>query len=242
MRRSRRLWWWSTRVLTRSLSMVGREFPVQCRAMTGTRSASLGGGTWSCCITPEGWPKVSASSASGPPSESSVWGSSGDPCSFRCGSIGSSCSGPGEAAHDRRSRVSRLRRRHLGDDGVSTGPDRRRLFLRGAQPPRGRSPPPGGAGVADRNRAGPRPQRGAGDQGHRSGPPQAGLLVRPSRDHRHQRRLDGPHRPAGDRKSTRLNSSHLVISYAVFCLKKKKKKIHEVIFLSYKCLTYECAL
>src|SRR5256885_9038521 len=30
----------------------------------------------------------------------------------------------------------------------------------------------------------------------------------------------GPAR--GDRKSTRLNSSHLVISYAVFCLKKKK--------------------
>src|SRR2546426_6146307 len=28
-----------------------------------------------------------------------------------------------------------------------------------------------------------------------------------------------------DRKSTRLNSSHLVISYAVFCLKKKKKII-----------------
>src|SRR5256885_12705849 len=28
-------------------------------------------------------------------------------------------------------------------------------------------------------------------------------------------------RPDGDRKSTRLNSSHLVISYAVFCLKKK---------------------
>src|SRR2546426_8646412 len=27
---------------------------------------------------------------------------------------------------------------------------------------------------------------------------------------------------SGDRKSTRLNSSHLVISYAVFCLKKKK--------------------
>src|SRR5256885_13280974 len=27
---------------------------------------------------------------------------------------------------------------------------------------------------------------------------------------------------AGDRKSTRLNSSHLVISYAVFCLEKKK--------------------
>src|SRR5205814_9284761 len=29
---------------------------------------------------------------------------------------------------------------------------------------------------------------------------------------------------AGDRKSTRLNSSHLGISYAVFCLKKKNKK------------------
>src|SRR5256885_3853630 len=31
-------------------------------------------------------------------------------------------------------------------------------------------------------------------------------------------------RPQLDRKSTRLNSSHLVISYAVFCLKKKKQR------------------
>src|SRR5690349_23978415 len=31
-------------------------------------------------------------------------------------------------------------------------------------------------------------------------------------------------RSCGDRKSTRLNSSHVEISYAVFCLKKKKKK------------------
>src|SRR5690242_21542899 len=31
-------------------------------------------------------------------------------------------------------------------------------------------------------------------------------------------------RPFLDRKSTRLNSSHMSISYAVFCLKKKKKK------------------
>src|SRR2546427_6972507 len=31
----------------------------------------------------------------------------------------------------------------------------------------------------------------------------------------------------GDRKSTRLNSSHSQISYAVFCLKKKKKKREE---------------
>src|SRR6266568_7089040 len=36
---------------------------------------------------------------------------------------------------------------------------------------------------------------------------------------------------AGDRKSTRLNSSHSSISYAVFCLKKKKKK---KIYLSHK--------
>src|SRR5258708_23200793 len=38
----------------------------------------------------------------------------------------------------------------------------------------------------------------------------------------------GPHRVERsaqvDRKSTRLNSSHQIISYAVFCLKKKKKK------------------
>src|SRR5256885_11152931 len=43
--------------------------------------------------------------------------------------------------------------------------------------------------------------------------PSAGRLV----GHGHPARG----RVAGDRKSTRLNSSHLVISYAVFCLKKK---------------------
>src|SRR5437899_6805165 len=32
-----------------------------------------------------------------------------------------------------------------------------------------------------------------------------------------------------DRKSTRLNSSHLGISYAVFCLKKKNKKTNDII-------------
>src|SRR5262245_64847550 len=37
-----------------------------------------------------------------------------------------------------------------------------------------------------------------------------------------ERHFDGM--TLGDRKSTRLNSSHLGISYAVFCLKKKKKK------------------
>src|SRR5256885_10987920 len=34
-----------------------------------------------------------------------------------------------------------------------------------------------------------------------------------------------------DRKSTRLNSSHLVISYAVFCLKKKTRKQHSQFYL-----------
>src|SRR2546426_12471928 len=48
--------------------------------------------------------------------------------------------------------------------------------------------------------------------------------VQPAEPGRHQ--PVAPRRGAeqrGDRKSTRLNSSHLVISYAVFCLKKKKK-------------------
>src|SRR2546426_3870859 len=44
---------------------------------------------------------------------------------------------------------------------------------------------------------------------------------------RNRRNASFPRQPrrTRDRKSTRLNSSHLVISYAVFCLKKKKKHI-----------------
>src|SRR2546427_5195300 len=38
--------------------------------------------------------------------------------------------------------------------------------------------------------------------------------------------------PAQDRKSTRLNSSHSQISYAVFCLKKKKMQKQESLYLS----------
>src|SRR3712207_8817166 len=50
----------------------------------------------------------------------------------------------------------------------------------------------------------------------------------PARDGAAQERAAGPERQdrggqAQDRKSTRLNSSHANISYAVFCLKKKKK-------------------
>src|SRR2546426_8480264 len=45
-------------------------------------------------------------------------------------------------------------------------------------------------------------------------------------------RRDALRRADQDRKSTRLNSSHLVISYAVFCLKKKKVAKHRVIDFS----------
>src|SRR6266704_6162289 len=48
--------------------------------------------------------------------------------------------------------------------------------------------------------------------------------VRPCRKSAHAGR---PHRR--DRKSTRLNSSHVSISYAVFCLKKKKKKKSNIV-------------
>src|SRR5256885_11663729 len=59
---------------------------------------------------------------------------------------------------------------------------------------------------------------GALDRGReRSGSLEAALLAREEGDGR----LGRDRRQRGDRKSTRLNSSHLVISYAVFCLKKK---------------------
>src|SRR5207249_7187242 len=47
---------------------------------------------------------------------------------------------------------------------------------------------------------------------------------------------DGVAPPHPDRKSTRLNSSHVSISYAVFCLKKKKKTYRENIH-TYKTTT-----
>src|SRR2546426_8512240 len=54
-------------------------------------------------------------------------------------------------------------------------------------------------------------------------------------DHRGVQRAE-----RGDRKSTRLNSSHLVISYAVFCLKKKKIELtyqSDMMFLLSRVLT-----
>src|SRR5256885_13298715 len=49
-------------------------------------------------------------------------------------------------------------------------------------------------------------------------------------------------KPARDRKSTRLNSSHLVISYAVFCLKKKKEHIDFSSLEIYMILTSELSI
>src|SRR5690625_2772175 len=75
----------------------------------------------------------------------------------------------------------------------------------------------------------------AGDTGarpydHRTrGACQTGWLWPRRRTRWNRRSGDGttwrnPHRPLGrDRKSTRLNSSHVASSYAVFCLKKKKR-------------------
>src|SRR2546426_5986122 len=56
-----------------------------------------------------------------------------------------------------------------------------------------------------------------------------GLVERGRRRERHSREGIA----VTDRKSTRLNSSHLVISYAVFCLKKKKNK-HHTVFVAYR--------
>src|SRR3712207_8864005 len=73
--------------------------------------------------------------------------------------------------------------------------------------------------VRPRRRAGGTPRRPAQERGEvLDGPPPASDLE---------------HRP--DRKSTRLNSSHANISYAVFCLK-KKKNVHA---RAHHCITYD---
>src|SRR2546427_9552438 len=89
------------------------------------------------------------------------------------------------------------------------------FFLMIRRPPRStlfpyttlfRSPPPRGGGNSD----------GRDGSGGRAGGPSADRAQgAPATAHRPGRR---------DRKSTRLNSSHSQISYAVFCLKKKKTK------------------
>src|SRR2546426_9212485 len=69
--------------------------------------------------------------------------------------------------------------------------------------PRPRAPDLGGGSR-------PRPDEDGGDRARRR---RRGARAPPTARNRRDQ----------DRKSTRLNSSHLVISYAVFCLKKKKK-------------------
>src|SRR5437667_5905789 len=126
----------------------------------------------------------------------------------------------------------RVRSRVRGGRVVARGRDDRRV-LRGtclrerSQPGRHdrREHEPRGGGGLSAGRAEDRVpgcasfpgQRGAvgrpgGDRGDRRRPLAAESKVAPGSDR------------DGDRKSTRLNSSHITISYAVFCLKKKKKK------------------
>src|SRR5258707_8030207 len=59
---------------------------------------------------------------------------------------------------------------------------------------------------------------------HRVGDPQ-GLVAEAGRRTGERTGVDDQLRQQEDRKSTRLNSSHANISYAVFCLKKKKETI-----------------
>src|SRR5947209_17125791 len=59
---------------------------------------------------------------------------------------------------------------------------------------------------------------------------------------RHRRNDRGRRREIADRKSTRLNSSHANISYAVFCLKKKNQKLMRCASLRSYCshVLYDC--
>src|SRR5207248_8640226 len=61
----------------------------------------------------------------------------------------------------------------------------------------------------------------------------SGIWQRQQRDQQYRRHDRSAGRNAGeDRKSTRLNSSHRTISYAVFCLKKKKQVMTDTNTLS----------
>src|SRR5207249_7853985 len=114
------------------------------------------------------------------------------------------------------------------DRGHAAGPPRRRASSRRGgehRPCRDAGPGPLARGRVSRRpmprgpdcRTRPRvvPLRIRGGKGGRAG-------GRCDRIRHEWLRIDGV-RPCADRKSTRLNSSHVSISYAVFCLKKKKK-------------------
>src|SRR2546429_6572192 len=65
------------------------------------------------------------------------------------------------------------------------------------------------------SRRGPRPRPSGRSFASRASPP--------------RRQSGSSRRPSRDRKSTRLNSSHGYISYAVFCLKKKTPNLHHLV-------------
>src|SRR6266566_4812121 len=141
----------------------------------------------------------------------------------------------------KRSRRRPSRRRHgeqrgrASDDGrrlravPGARPDQRRhrewIVLRESRSARGLRC---GAGQGNSSPDGPHLHR---RRARRHEAPRGACRARAPRESRERRRARVPRRTrhaaakrARDRKSTRLNSSHLVISYAVFCLKKKKKK------------------
>src|SRR2546426_3823617 len=76
----------------------------------------------------------------------------------------------------------------------------------------------------DRAGSGAAARRAVGGRCRRSGTWPVDRSTRAPRSSRVSRNVRRLAPPCRDRKSTRLNSSHLVISYAVFCLKKKKNE------------------
>src|SRR5438876_8609172 len=82
-----------------------------------------------------------------------------------------------------------------------------------------------------------RPHRSRDESAHRLAEVAAPLGLDPRLQREHDREQRSRHERERDRKSTRLNSSHPSISYAVFCLKKKTNNrnldlsVHAVIHL-----------
>src|SRR6266850_147749 len=121
----------------------------------------------------------------------------------------------------RRSRRAQLRDRFRGEERRI--PRLRQVAGGGRRDPKSQGP---GAARVTENRAAA-PGAGAEDRREHLDPPLSPHAGEGATGALPARREDR------DRKSTRLNSSHLVISYAVFCLKKKKQK-KKIIYLKKK--------
>src|SRR5687768_18023184 len=80
------------------------------------------------------------------------------------------------------------------------------------------------AGGLVRGRGGLRGVPRTGPRAHPPGEQGRGAALPRTEEVGREAGLDLPVEPVEDRKSTRLNSSHGYISYAVFCLKKKKER------------------